>query len=89
MSFRLRYGSPARRWLEALSIGNGRLAAMVHGSVTGLKACGNVTVDVEWTPDRATTRLRPQVGGPLVIFHPCTSVLTGTKCRAAPAKRTS
>jgi len=31
----LRYEGPARRWEEALPIGNGRLGAMVHGGVDG------------------------------------------------------
>jgi alpha-L-fucosidase 2 len=30
---KLRYKKPARRWTEALPIGNGRLGAMVFGGV--------------------------------------------------------
>lgn len=32
-NFELRYNQPARRWVEALPIGNGRLGAMVYGGV--------------------------------------------------------
>lgn len=40
------------------------------GSVTGLKARGNVTVDIEWNPGRVTARLQPNAGGPLVVLPP-------------------
>jgi alpha-L-fucosidase 2 len=44
---RLRYGHPARRWTEALPLGNGWLGAMVHGGVH--QELLNLNADTFWS----------------------------------------
>jgi alpha-L-fucosidase 2 len=51
------------------------------GAVRGLKARGNVTVDIEWNPDQITARLRPQYDGPLVVLPPRNAVPIGANTR--------
>jgi len=55
---RLWYRQPARRWLEALPLGNGRIGAMVFGGVTEERvALNEVTF---WSGSASTQHENPQ-----------------------------
>jgi len=48
------------------------------GAVTGLKARGSVSVDIEWRANATTVELRPEYTGPLTIQAPPGQVVTGS-----------
>ena len=53
------------------------------GSVTGLKARGNITVDLRWSADgMVTAALRPEFAGPIRIQPPPGTVVSGTDSAA-------
>ncbi|GAA4116282.1 glycoside hydrolase family 95 protein [Nocardioides fonticola] len=80
---RMRYLRPARRWTDALPLGNGRIGAMVFGGV-GLERI-QVNDDRAWSGSPATGRGTPLLAdgeGPRVLAEVRAALLEGDVSRA-------
>ncbi|WP_444662667.1 glycosyl hydrolase family 95 catalytic domain-containing protein [Cellulomonas sp. CW35] len=83
---RLRFTGPARRWVEAFPVGNGRLGAMVHGGVRDARVQVNDATAWSGHPDgpaRALADLRARGVGPGTLARLRDAVADGRHDEAA------